>query len=200
MNVVNWISNYIVYNRYCCRRHRRYYSGCDIHTHAHTQKSLHNIFWENKWVHNEVCKTFWGRGMGMNITARYYYNCSSSLLLQIVVSIMFNCEYCDYITIIIIMFPFLRRGCLIPVCWHCSEANHTTRFLTNHGFSDTGCQRKRCRQTSCRHPWFSDKLLLFVWLGGVFLVWVECPAWCPGGRRPLIAGCFSLQRHIMDLP
>ena len=26
------------------------------------------------------------------------------------------------------------------------------------------------------------------------------PAWCSGGRRPLIAGCLSLQRLVMDLP
>ena len=32
------------------------------------------------------------------------------------------------------------------------------------------------------------------------LVLMECPAWCSGGRRPLIAGCLSLQRLGMDLP
>ena len=31
------------------------------------------------------------------------------------------------------------------------------------------------------------------WLGGVFFVRRECPVWCSGGRRPLIAGCLSLQ-------
>ena len=29
---------------------------------------------------------------------------------------------------------------------------------------------------------------------------MECPAWCSGGQRPLIAGCSSLQRLGMDLP
>ena len=32
------------------------------------------------------------------------------------------------------------------------------------------------------------------------LVWMECPARCSGGRRPLIAGCSSLQRLGVDLP
>ena len=27
-----------------------------------------------------------------------------------------------------------------------------------------------------------------------------CPAWCPGGRRPLFAGCSSLQRLGVDFP
>ena len=29
---------------------------------------------------------------------------------------------------------------------------------------------------------------------------MEHPAWCSGGRRPLIAGCLSLQKPGMDLP
>ena len=28
----------------------------------------------------------------------------------------------------------------------------------------------------------------------------NCPAWCSGGRRPLIAGCLSLQRLGIDFP
>ena len=28
----------------------------------------------------------------------------------------------------------------------------------------------------------------------------NCPAWCSGGPRPLIAGCLSLQRLGVDLP
>ena len=34
----------------------------------------------------------------------------------------------------------------------------------------------------------------------VVLVRTECPAWCSGGRRPLIAGCLSLWRLGVDLP
>ena len=34
----------------------------------------------------------------------------------------------------------------------------------------------------------------------IILVRMECPALCSGGRRPLIAGCLSLQRLGMDLP
>ena len=29
---------------------------------------------------------------------------------------------------------------------------------------------------------------------------MECPAWCSGGRRPLIEGCLSLRRLGMVLP
>ena len=32
------------------------------------------------------------------------------------------------------------------------------------------------------------------------MVRMECPAWCYGGRRPLIAGCLSLQRLGVGLP
>ena len=34
------------------------------------------------------------------------------------------------------------------------------------------------------------------------MCWVrkECPTWCSGGQRPLIAGCPSLPRLGMDLP
>jgi hypothetical protein len=31
-------------------------------------------------------------------------------------------------------------------------------------------------------------------LEGVFVIKMECPAWFWGGRRPLIAGCSSLER------
>ena len=34
----------------------------------------------------------------------------------------------------------------------------------------------------------------------VVLVRMECPAWCSGGQRPLIAGCLSLQALGVDLP
>ena len=32
------------------------------------------------------------------------------------------------------------------------------------------------------------------------MVRMECPAWCSGDRRPLIAGCLSLRRLVMGLP
>ena len=32
------------------------------------------------------------------------------------------------------------------------------------------------------------------------LVRKECPAWCSEGRRPMIAGCLSLQRLGVGLP
>ena len=35
---------------------------------------------------------------------------------------------------------------------------------------------------------------------GLVFVRMECPAWCSGGRRPLIAALLSLQRIGMDLP
>ena len=41
---------------------------------------------------------------------------------------------------------------------------------------------------------------LFVLLGGVFWSGWNFPAWCSGGRRPLIAGCLSIQRLGIDLP
>ena len=48
------------------------YMGCDIHTHAHAQEVVYNIFLDHMiWVQREVCGTFFGRGMGMNTTARY---------------------------------------------------------------------------------------------------------------------------------
>ena len=34
-------------------------------------------------------------------------------------------------------------------------------------------------------------------LRGVFLIRMDFPTWCSRGRRTLIAGCSSLQRHVM---
>ena len=43
------------------------------------------------------------------------------------------------------------------------------------------------------HVSFADSEELFLWSGWNF------PAWCSRGRRPLIAGCVSLQRLGFDL-
>ena len=43
-------------------------------------------------------------------------------------------------------------------------------------------------------------IIIMIILGGVFLVRMVCPARCSEGRKPLIAGCLSLQRLRLDVP
>ena len=50
----------------------------------------------------------------------------------------------------------------------------------------------------CLFDCFSGQL--YFGLGRICLVRMECPAWCSGGRRPLIAGCRSLQSLGVALP
>ena len=43
--------------------------SCDIHTHAHAQDTLYNNLY-SQIEKLEVCRTFSGRGMGMNVAAQ----------------------------------------------------------------------------------------------------------------------------------
>ena len=74
--------------------------------------------------------------------------------------------------------------------------------MTSHLDSFQTTRRKRIPGPRCLRTflaWHRSRRIVS-WLWGVRLVQAECPAWCPKGWGPVIAGCLYPRRPGMDLP
>ena len=123
--------------------------------------------------------------------------CMLMLMIRLLLLVMFVFSYMLLLVIFVcmlfasILLLFFRQGLRSspPADENKKASSH---FGTAFHIEPTARGDGRVHGMFCRFA-------CFVWVGGAAFVWMECPAWCSGGRRPLISGCSSLQRLGMDL-